>query len=255
MSSPAPGEPPSTAQPVVPDRPSDRRATAPRRGLAVVLARGLGTLLAHAVFDLRVDGRHHVPRSGPVVLAANHTGFLDGPLVFLLSPRRASVLTKSELFVGPLARALGWLGQIAVHRGTPDRVALRAALDVLERRGAVGVFPEGTRGTGDLAELNDGLAYLAVRSGAVVVPVAVDGTAAALPRGARRPRFRTPVTIAYGAPVRVTVEGDPYARRTVAAAGEQLATALRAHLTAVTAGRDPVPTAGVPFQDEVEESA
>jgi 1-acyl-sn-glycerol-3-phosphate acyltransferase len=201
----------------------------------VLGARGLGQLLARLAFDLRVEGRHHVPRKGPVLLAANHSGFLDGPLVFLLSPRRPRVLTKSELFVGPLARALGWLGQIAVHRGTPDRVALRSALTTLAGHGAVGVFPEGTRGTGDLAELNDGLAYLALRSKAAVVPVVLQGTAAALPKGARRPRFRAPVTITFGPPLELTVEGPPFARRTVAVAGEQLALALRAHLDAVTA--------------------
>jgi 1-acyl-sn-glycerol-3-phosphate acyltransferase len=190
--------------------------------------------LAHLAFDLRVEGRHHVPRTGPVLLASNHSGFLDGPLVFLLSPRRPSVLVKSELFVGALARPLGWLGQISVHRGTPDRVALREALGHLAAAGAVGVFPEGTRGAGDFAELNDGLAYLAVRSGATVVPVVVEGTAAALPKGARVPRLRAPVRITFGAPTRLEVAGPPYARRTVAAAGEELAGVLRAHLAAVT---------------------
>jgi 1-acyl-sn-glycerol-3-phosphate acyltransferase len=98
----------------------------------------------------------------------------------------------------------------------------------------VGVFPEGTRGAGDFAELNDGLAYLAVRSGAAVVPVVVEGTAAALPKGARLPRLRAPVRITFGAPTRLVVAGPPYARRTVAAAGEELAGVLRAHLAAVT---------------------
>jgi len=201
-------------------------------------------VLARLLFDLRIEGAHHVPRTGPVLLAANHSGFLDGPLVFLLSPRRPSVLTKSELFVGPLARALGWLGQISVHRGTPDRVALRAALHVLDRHGAVGVFPEGTRGIGDLSDLNDGLAYLALRSDAAVVPVVLQGTSAALPKGARWPRLRAPVTLTYGPPVRVAVDGHPFARRTVAVAGEQLAAELRAFLGAVP-GR-PAGSARVP---------
>jgi 1-acyl-sn-glycerol-3-phosphate acyltransferase len=207
-----------------------RRPAGGRRTGVVLVARGLGRLLCHGALDLTVVGRRHVPAHGPVIFAANHSGFLDGPLVFLLSPRRPSVLTKSELFVGPLARALRWLGQIAVHRGTPDRSALRTALQVLARNGAVGVFPEGTRGAGDLAELNDGLAYLALRSGAAVVPVVVRGTAEALPRGARRPRWRAPVSVTYGPPVHVRPTGPPYARRTVAAAGEHLAAALRAHL-------------------------
>jgi 1-acyl-sn-glycerol-3-phosphate acyltransferase len=69
--------------------------------------------------------------------------------------------------------------------------------------------------------------------GAHAVPVVVQGTGAALPRGARRPHWRAPVTVTYGSAVRVVVDGPPDARRTVAAAGEQLATELRAHLSVV----------------------
>jgi 1-acyl-sn-glycerol-3-phosphate acyltransferase len=110
-----------------------------------------------------VIGGEHVPTAGPVLLAGNHTGFLDGPLVYAFSPRSATFLAKSELFVGPLARPLTWLGQIPVHRGHPDRAALRAGLAVLASGGALGVFPEGTRGSGTLEEVSDGLAYLALR--------------------------------------------------------------------------------------------
>ena len=85
---------------------------------------------------------------------------------------------------------------------------------------------------GELERVADGLAYLALRSGAPVVPVAVLGTAAAWPRGPRIPRSRTRVRVVFGEPVRVDVDGDPRARRTVAAAAEQLRVALVAHLRA-----------------------
>ncbi|MGZ6826936.1 MAG: lysophospholipid acyltransferase family protein, partial [Mycobacteriales bacterium] len=141
------------------------------------MSRPFGRVLFRALFRLEVRGTEHVPSRGPVLLAGNHTGFLDGPLLFALSPRPASFLAKSELFVGPVAHALGRLGQIPVHRGRPDRAALRAGLAVLAGDGALGVFPEGTRGAGELESVSDGLAYLALRSGAPVVPVAVVGTA------------------------------------------------------------------------------
>lgn len=211
-----------------------RRATGRRRPLVVAAARRLGTALAHVVLRVEVVGRDQVPRDGAVLLAGNHSGLLDGPLVFFLAPRPAVLMTKSEIFVGAWRRPLGWLGLVPVHRGAADRAALQAGLAELAAGGVVGVFPEGTRGTGELDRVADGLAYLALRSGAPVIPIAVTGTAAALAKGRVVPRLRAPVRIAFGRPVVLAVEGDPRARRTVRAAAEQLRLALVDHLRNAT---------------------
>jgi 1-acyl-sn-glycerol-3-phosphate acyltransferase len=215
--------------------PPRRRATGQRRPHVVAGSRWLGRRVAGALFRLEVLGAEHVPRTGAVLLAGNHTGFVDGPLVFLVAPRPTALLAKSEIFVRGGQRAFGWLGLIPVHRGAADRDALRAGLAVLASGGALAVFPEGTRGTGQLEKVNDGLAYLALRSGARVVPVAVLGTRDAWPRGPLVPRTRTRVQVVFGAPVTVDVEGDPRSRRTVAAAAEQLRVALVTHLLAAAA--------------------
>lgn len=215
-----------------------RRATGHRKPWLVAASRPFGVALFHCLFSVSVQGSEHVPARGAVLLAGNHTGFLDGPLVYALSPRSATFLAKSELFVGPLARALGWLGQIPVHRGRPDRAALKAGLDVLRGGGALGVFPEGTRGAGTLEQVSDGLAYLALRSGAPIVPLAVLGTAAALPRGRRFPRWRAPVAVVFGAPFVLSVEGDARARRTVGVAAEQIRLVMVAHLSAAAASQN-----------------
>lgn len=225
----SPGEPP-TSKPARSAR--WVRATGKRKPWLIAASRPFGQVLFRSVFRLRVVGAHHVPRTGPVLLAGNHTGFLDGPLAYAVSPRSATFIAKSELFVGPLARALGWLGQIPVHRGRPDRTALRCGLAVLRDGGALGVFPEGTRGAGRLDTVSDGVAYLALRSGAPVVPLAVLGTMEAMPKGARLPRWRAPVGLVFGAPFKVDVDGDPRARRTIRAAGEQIRLQLVAHLDA-----------------------
>ena len=229
-----------------------RRATGARKPWLVTATRPFGRALFRTAFRLRVHGTEHVPREGAVLLAGNHTGFLDGPLVYALAPRPASFLAKSELFVGPLARALGWLGQIPVHRGRPDRTALRTGLDVLAAGGALGVFPEGTRGAGTLEEVSDGLAYLALRSGAPVVPIAVLGPAEALPKGRRLPTWRAPVHVVFGPPVRVVVDGDLRARRTVRSAAEQLRLALVAHLEQSTAltGTSAAPSSHTEHREE-----
>ncbi len=211
-----------------------RRATGTVKPPVVVGVRIVGRALSRAVLRLRVEGLQHVPRTGPVLLAGNHSGILDGPLVFFLSPRPSRLLTKSEVFVGHWARACGWLGLIPVHRGQADRSALQAGLACLAGGGVLGVFPEGTRGTGTLEQVADGLAYLALRSGAPIVPVAVHGTAAALPRGRSVPRFRTPVRVVFGAPLQLDLVGDPRARSTVRSAAEQLRLGLVAHLRQTT---------------------
>lgn len=215
---------------VVPPATARRRATGTLKPPVRTAVRAAGTALAHGVLRLSVEGAHHVPAQGPVLLAGNHSGILDGPLVFFVSPRPASLLTKSEVFVGFWARACGWLGLIPVHRGQADRAALQAGLAHLAGGGALGVFPEGTRGSGGFDQITDGLAYLALRSGAPVVPIAVIGTGDALPKGRAVPRLRAPVRVVFGPPVVVEPTGDPRARRTVRDAAEQLRLALLAHL-------------------------
>ena len=215
---------------VVPPVTSRRRATGTFRPPVRTGVRLVGTGLARTLLSLRVEGTEHVPAAGPVILAGNHSGILDGPLVYFVSPRPCRLLTKAEVFVGPWARPCGWLGLIPVHRGQADRTALQAGLAELAAGGVLGVFPEGTRGTGAMEQVADGVAYLALRSGAPVVPIAVTGTLAALPRGAVLPVLGSPVRVVFGAPVTVQPTGDPRARRTVRDAAEQLRLALVAHL-------------------------
>ncbi len=214
--------------------PARRQATGRPKPPVIAAVRAVGSALARTVLSLQVEGREHVPATGPVLLAGNHSGILDGPLVFFVSPRPATLLTKSEVFVGVWARACGWLALIPVHRGAPDRAALKAGLAHLEHGGALGVFPEGTRGSGAFESVADGLAYLALRSGAAVVPIAVHGTGAALPKGRAVPRLRAPVRVVFGPPIPLTVTGDPRARSTVRDAAEQLRLGLVDHLRRTT---------------------
>ena len=88
------------------------------------------------------------------------------------------------------SRAMGWLltalGGFPVQRGTADRDALRAAMAVIERGEPLVMFPEGTRQTGPkIAEMFDGPAYVACRTGAPIIPVGMGGTEAAMPVGSK----------------------------------------------------------------------
>jgi 1-acyl-sn-glycerol-3-phosphate acyltransferase len=132
-------------------------------------------LLAHR-FDVTVHDAEHVPDAGPVILAANHVGIIDGPLLTVFAPRPVHALTKREMFVGRLGHFLLRSGQIPVERYDVDPGAVKSTLRVLRDGGAVGIFPEGTRGDGELRRFHHGAAYLAAVTGAPVVPVTFLGT-------------------------------------------------------------------------------
>jgi 1-acyl-sn-glycerol-3-phosphate acyltransferase len=154
-------------------------------------------------YRIRVRGLSRVPASGPVVLVANHSTLIEPQVIFGMLPRRSVFLVKSELVSGVLGWFLVRIGQLAVHRGSADRPALAAAVRVLRGGGLLGVFPEGTRGPGDVERAEQGAAWLVRATGAVVLPVATRGTLR--PPGSRR-RFRPKLDILVGAPFALTVQ-------------------------------------------------
>jgi 1-acyl-sn-glycerol-3-phosphate acyltransferase len=127
-------------------------------------------------YRVRLHRPDHVPAAGPAILAANHIGLLDGPLLAVFNPRPVHALTKSELFRGRTGRFLRRAGQIPVDRYRSDPRAVRTCLRVLRDGGVVGVFPEGRRGDGELHRFHHGAAYLALVTGAPVVPAILLGT-------------------------------------------------------------------------------
>ncbi|MDQ1684160.1 MAG: 1-acyl-sn-glycerol-3-phosphate acyltransferase [Frankiaceae bacterium] len=203
-----------------------------REPIALAAVRRSVALLLRMVFRVRVRGLEHLPRTGAVLVAGNHTGFLDGPIVFMMLPRPSVFLVKSELYTGPWAKVLAFARQIPIRRGAPDRTGLTRALSVLAAGGVLGVFPEGTRGEGKLETIQHGIGFLALRAGCPVVPVVCTGTAEALPKGRLLPKWRAPVDVVFGPAFQIEVDGNPRARSTVAAAAEQVRTHLLAHLEA-----------------------
>jgi 1-acyl-sn-glycerol-3-phosphate acyltransferase len=170
------------------------------RPWAMDLARRTGIVLFGTMFRLRVSGLERVPATGPVLMVANHMAFVDGGILFGMFPRRAAFLVKAEAVTGPMTMLRWWGGQYAINREKPEREVLLAALELLRSGGSIGVFPEGTRGDGNLDSVFNGAGWFAARSDAQVVPVALRGAA----RGdAPRRRFRPPVSVLVGEPFRV----------------------------------------------------
>ncbi|WP_372727905.1 lysophospholipid acyltransferase family protein [Nocardioides sp.] len=162
-------------------------------------------------FDVRVHDEHHTPAAGPVIFACNHIGVADGPLLAIFAPRPVHALTKREMFDGKLGGFLRASGQIPLDRFTTDPAAVKSCLRVLRDGSAVGIFPEGRRGPGDLERFHRGAAYFALASGAPVVPVVMFGTREPGGHTGSLPPRGGVVDIVFGAPHRV--EATPWPRR------------------------------------------
>ncbi|WOP18032.1 lysophospholipid acyltransferase family protein [Raineyella sp. LH-20] len=226
--------------------PAADRLAAPRGGALrrlVVPARAV----VRALWDVRVHGADLVPAEGPVILASNHIATLDGPLAVLMSPRRRTyALAKRELFRGAVGGVLERSGQIPIDRDVPvDRTAVDRCIRVLRDGAALAIFPEGMRDTGEFAWIRSGVAYLAMVTGAPVVPVAMLGTrrVGGSPHGT--PPLRSRMDVVFGAPLPVAQVGWPRRQAAVRSTAEELRVVLAAHVRQAAA-RTGMPLPGVP---------
>lgn len=186
------------------------------------LIRGFVRLLFRLALKLEIEGRQHLPAGGPLIIIGNHFSIYEAPLLMVFLPYgdRITWLTATELQESRILKALIRLfNAIPIWRGQPDRTALRRALDWLAGGGLVGIMPEGgvdeslrhltlagqqttlhggpsSRLDAQLISPRPGAAYLAVRSGAPVLPTACLGTER-IAGNLRRLR-RTPVRLIIG---------------------------------------------------------
>lgn len=185
------------------------RLTFARRAVRLVL---LALIKALAFFTLRmtVRGLDNFPKNGPALIVINHLGDADAVLVGAVLPGSSEAMGKIELndhwFVGPVFRAYGI---IWVHRGRPDRKALRAALEALAQGRMVTLAPEGRQSiTGRLEEGTEGAAFLALKSGAPIVPVALTGTENDHVYSHLKRWRRAPVSLTVGNPFFIREQED-----------------------------------------------
>lgn len=156
-----------------------------------------------AIWGVKLTGLEAVPLSGPLIVACNHVSVLDPPLLAssLAPARKVRFMGKKELFEN---RPLGWflrkMGSIPLDRSGADMGAMREALDVLQKDGCLGIFPEGTRvKPGEKRAPKLGVSFLAAKTGALVLPVRVLGTAE-FPRA-------FPLEVRCGSPLAPPAEG------------------------------------------------
>lgn len=149
----------------------------------------------HIWFDLRIEGKENIPKGKAFVYASNHRSYADPVLVVLAGRGRFSFMAKSELFEKPLfAWLIRSLGAFPVERGTGDTAAIDKAIDNVKNGTNLLIFPEGTRSKdGRVGRGKTGVALIAARSGADVIPVGLNYEG--------KLHFRSKIVVRIGKPI------------------------------------------------------
>jgi 1-acyl-sn-glycerol-3-phosphate acyltransferase len=179
---------------------------------------------------VRVVNGEKLPAKGPVIVASNHVGIADGPLLAIFAPRPVHALTKQEMFKGFMNGFLLGAGQIPLDRFNADPRAVKRCLRVLRSGRVVGIFPEGARGPGEFERFHTGAAYLAMVTGAPIVPVVQFGTREPGAGSHALPAKGVVVDMVFGDPFTITPTPWPRRKREVAARSVELREHLLAHL-------------------------
>jgi len=154
------------------------------------------------LYRVEVIGKENVPESGPLILCANHNGEMDMFFIGYKINRLVRYMAKEELFRIPLLSGIiKWLGAFPVKRGKADVEAIKTSLRILENNEILGIFPEGTRMRNKDAKsvrIKPGVALLAQKSGAPIIPVAISGR--------YRPFSR--IKVVFGKPFTIDLDKD-----------------------------------------------
>lgn len=166
-------------------------------------------IFARPFFRAKAWGREKIlPKKG-VIFVANHASYLDPLLIGMFIPKRVYYMGKKELFAIPLfSWFLRQLGTIPIKRTGLDRVGIRICRELLESGKSFLIFPEGTRTPdGTLQEMKPGLLLLVQSLPDIeLIPVYIDGTFQALPRGKIFPK-PVKISIFFGNPFKISQKG------------------------------------------------
>ena len=193
-------------------------------------ARALVEVVCRLVWRVEIRDKHKLPSAGAYVIAPVHRSNIDTLLAGCLTRRRIRFMGKDSLWRYRWSGAVfSSLGAFPVHRGTPDREALRRCEEAVKAGEPVVLFPEGTRQSGpQLHPLFEGAAFVAARAGVPVVPVGIGGSEWAMPKGSKR-ISPVKVVMVVGDPIHPPArgEGGRLARRTVTDMTAQLTEVLQ----------------------------
>jgi len=158
-------------------------------------------LLATVLCRLHVSGARHIPKTGGVLIAANHASYLDIPILGCGMFRRAWFMGRTDLFGGPAAWLMRHMGWIPIRRERVDRTGFEEAIRRVKAGQAVVIYPEGGRSEdGRLQPGKPGVGIIVAATDCPVVPAYLEGTYDVLPPGAKWFRVR-PIRVRFGAPI------------------------------------------------------
>jgi len=161
----------------------------PTRGtrISYAIVRGLIWLVAKLLGRVEVVGAEKIPTEGAFILAPVHRSNVDFALTSIVTTRPMRYMGKDSIWKSKLlGRFVSMLGAFPVHRGSADRDALKACIDIVNGGSPLVMFPEGTRQHGPVVqELFDGTAFVAARTRVPIVPMGIGGSEAMMPKGAK----------------------------------------------------------------------
>ena len=168
------------------------------------------------IWDVTITGTEHIPTDGPTIIMMNHISAIDPVLCMgAVTNRFVIPMTKvenmSNPFVGPFVK---WWGSYTINRGEIDRKALTNSIELIKNGQLILIAPEGHRHPDGLGEAKDGLAFIATKADAVIVPTAISG---AIGWNKKLFRFQRPViTVNFGRPFKFKTGGNRVPREALA---------------------------------------
>ena len=179
------------------------------------------TIGFHLLARVQVEGEANIPQDGPTIIMMNHISLAD-PVICMgaIAPRFVVPMTKIENMHNPLlAPFIRWWGAYSVKRGEIDRKALMNSIELVKRGQLILIAPEGTRHPDGLARPKDGLAYIATKANAAIVPMGISGAEIWL--DSLKHLRRAHVTVTFGRAFRFKIESNRVPRETLSAMSEE----------------------------------
>jgi len=214
------------------------------------IVRGIVLLFLKFVYRIQITGHEHIPRTGPIIYVSNHQSHFDPPIVgVLITDRPFSGMARSTLFK---SKAFAWIirgiGAIPIEKGKGDAGAMKAGIDELAMGRCLLIFPEGTRTRdGAMAEFQRGAMLLIKRSGAPVVPVAIEGAFDAWPIGQKMPTFKGRIAVTCGPAItadELMKDGADAGLERLKRDIETMRMGLRQRMRRASGGKSPAPGPG-----------
>ncbi|MEA2021019.1 MAG: lysophospholipid acyltransferase family protein [Candidatus Caldatribacteriota bacterium] len=163
----------------------------------------IGWILIKLFWKVEIQGIDNVPKKGSLIVAANHTSYLDPIILGITMNRKMHFIAKKEVFGNFIGNFIcRKLNAFPVDRGKIDISALKHSINILQNKEVLGIFPEGTRSSkGELQDFKLGIIKIAVKTGSPILPVGIIGTHEIYPQGRIFPSFfKHKIIVHYGSP-------------------------------------------------------